>query len=758
MKILPIFLLVLAPSFGIAEDQESNKPGDAPAQVTATDAGDSAGKAAAEESAKPATSDASTQPAAENTAPGQTTPQKKFPPKTGSHIAADENTCIVCHADSDMWDEQSRNLFIPKDKLDKDVHWQKGVNCSDCHGGDAKSADKGDAHSSENGFRSKPAEIRKYCSYCHESEGLELIKGVHDKAGPKNDLGQGTPLGCDKCHGNNPHYVLPVKDHGSPVFIDNQVKLCGACHEKDYDTYTKNAHGMGLYRMGLQVTASCADCHGAHGIYKPADQRSTLYLGNVAGTCGKCHRFIAEYLQKSIHSSGKGLGEPAKRLAPGGRSKQHPSCTSCHQGHSIEFVESGHFRQHISNLCGNCHGELSGRYAMSIHGELTELGYGPAAKCSDCHGSHEILSISNPESPVAKENLQTTCRNCHPNANRRFVEFKPHVDHTNRQTDPILYWVYKVLMTLMILVFSFFGLHSLLWFVRSLVDVLQNGRPPQLAPGEVAYERFTAFHRYGHTLLLVSFLGLALTGIPLKYSDKDWAKVLADVWGGFASTSIWHRCFAVGTFVVFFAYLILLLVRFIQGRRAGKKTLRLVFGLDSPVPNWRDVKDFFRMVRWFIGMGPKPTFERWAYWDKFDFWGAIADVVIIGTTGLILWFPNLFCLFLPGITLNIAKLIHSTQALLATGFVFAVHFFNTHLRADKFPADMSVLTGLYGEEEFVTERPEYMERLRREGKLDQMRVPVPSKRFLMFVKLGGYFALIAGLGLLAGIIVAAMNK
>ena len=58
----------------------------------------------------------------------------------------------------------------------------------------------------------------------------------------------------------------------------------------------------------------------------------------------------------------------------------------------------------------------------------------------------------------------------------------------------------------------------------------------------------------------------------------------------------------------------------------------------------------------------KPTFERWAYWDKFDFWGAIADVIIIGSTGLILWFPNLFCLFLPGVTLNIAKVIHSTQA------------------------------------------------------------------------------------------------
>ena len=118
------------------------------------------------------------------------------------------------------------------------------------------------------------------------------------------------------------------------------------------------------------------------------------------------------------------------------------------------------------------------------------------------------------------------------------------------------------------------------------------------------------------------------------------------------------------------------------------------------------------MLRWFFGLGPRPGFDRWSYWEKIDFWGAIADTVIIGSTGLVLWFPNFFCGPLPGTTLNIAQVIHSTQALLATGFVFAVHFFNTHLRPDRFPADMSVLTGLVSEEEFKEDRPEYFERLR----------------------------------------------
>ena len=751
MKILSIVLLALAPAIGIADDHDSVKL----PNVAATSR-ESAAQASVEGSAKSETSAASAVSATDSE-PAQQTNLPTPPPKSGSHIAADDNSCIQCHGDTDLWDEKSRQFFISRDKLAKDVHWLKGVNCTDCHGGNYKSQEPRQAHALEDGFRSKPDEVKKYCTYCHDAEALELVKGVHSKAGPKNELGGGTLLSCDKCHGAVSHRLLPVKDPGSPLFIDNQVKVCGSCHEKDYESYKKNAHGLGLYKMGLQVTASCADCHGSHGIYKPADQRSSLYSANVAGTCGKCHRFIAERLQESIHASGKGLGEPANRLAPGGKTSRHPSCTSCHQGHSIEFAESGHFRQNLPHLCGNCHGQLSSRYAMSIHGELTELGYASAAKCSDCHGSHDILAVSNPLSPVSSQNKLKTCRECHSNANRRFANFDPHADHTNRQTDPVLYWVYVTLMTLMITVFSFFGVHCMLWFVRSLIDVMQNGRVHPLRPGEKAYERFPAFHRWGHTLLLISFLGLAMTGVPLKYSDYNWAKSLAYIWGGFASTSIWHRVFAVSTFVCFFAYMILLIVRYRQGRRGGKSRMRLIFGPDSPVPNWRDVKDFFHMLRWFVGLGPKPTFERWAYWDKFDFWGAIADVLIIGTTGLILWFPNLFCLFLPGITLNIAKVIHSTQALLATGFVFAVHFFNTHLRADKFPADMSVLTGLYGEDEFKTERPEYMERLRREGKLEQMRKAVPSKRYLLMVRLGGYFALLAGLGLLAGIVVAAMG-
>ncbi len=248
-----------------------------------------------------------------------------------------------------------------------------------------------------------------------------------------------------------------------------------------------------------------------------------------------------------------------------------------------------------------------------------------------------------------------------------------------------------------------------------------------------------------------------MTGLPLKYSHQEWAKQLANYIGGFDSTRFWHRVFALVTFTCFGIYMVRLARQFIAGHRRGMPWLRVVFGPDSPVPNWRDVKDFCKMLRWFVGLGPKPTFERWAYWEKFDFWGACSDIIIIGSTGLVLWFPVSFCTFLPGVTLNVAKVIHSTQALLATGFVFAIHFFSIHLRAEKFHADMSLLIGLVSEEEFLHERPDYYERLRREGKLQGLRATVPSKWRIRLVKLAGFAALAVGLALLAGIVVASLE-
>lgn len=694
--------------------------------------------------------------------------QEESPPPKGSQLSPDENMCAMCHNEADLWEGETAHLYIPRDKLDEDVHWLKGVNCHDCHGGDPQTPELNEAHAIENGFlpiANKDSEVKakarealkQRCSACHEQQHLALFAGVHSKAGPRDAQGRGTLLSCSECHGEVSHHLLPSTNSGSSMFLDNQVKICGGCHEKDLKSYEKSVHGHGLYASGLLVTASCADCHGSHGIFRPLHQKSTLNHANVAATCGNCHRFISERLALSVHGRTNGAGNDADRVAPGGKSMETPTCTSCHRGHSLDPKQDT-FRHELPFQCGNCHTDLSHQYALSMHGQLSELGYGPAANCSDCHGAHDILPVSDPQSRMSTANRQQTCRECHPNASANLMTFDPHSDHTDPARSPVEYYVYITLLTLLFTTFGVFGVHSALWFMRGMIEVVRHGRPKQLVPGALAYRRFKGFHRTAHTMMAISFIGLAATGLPLKYSHYDWSKSLVYFMGGFDSTSALHRLFGIVTIVCFVVYMLRLMGRFFEGRRAGKPWKENVFGPDSPVPNWRDFKDFAKMVRWFFGLGPKPTFERWAYWEKFDFWGACADIVIIGLTGLILWFPSLFCMFLPGVAINVAKIIHSTQALLATGFVFAIHFFSTHIRAEKFPLDMSILTGLVSEEELEHERPEFLERLRREGELEKHETIVPPRRSLLGVAFAGLLVASAGICLLIAILVTYLSK
>ena len=90
--------------------------------------------------------------------------------------------------------------------------------------------------------------------------------------------------------------------------------------------------------------------------------------------------------------------------------------------------------------------------------------------------------------------------------------------------------------------------------------------------------------------------------------------------------------------------------------------------------------DIWNHVRWFVGKGPRPQFDRYTYWEKFDYWAVFWGMFIIGSSGLVLWFPFFFSQFLPGWIFNVATVIHGEEALLAVGFIFTIHFFNGHLR------------------------------------------------------------------------------
>ena len=255
------------------------------------------------------------------------------------------------------------------------------------------------------------------------------------------------------------------------------------------------------------------------------------------------------------------------------------------------------------------------------------------------------------------------------------------------------------------------------------------------------YRRFTPLERIMHAALMLTFVGCALSGLPLLYSSQPWAVTLSRILGGFEGAGLIHRICAFVMIVVFVSHVLLVFGRAI----ARRNVLAILWGPDSMVPQPQDIVDIWRNFKWFVGRGPRPQFDRWTYWEKFDYWAVFWGMFIIGGSGLLLWFPFFFGKLLPGWMFNIAALVHGEEALLAVGFIFTIHFFNGHLRPEKFPMDTVVFTGRISEHELITERRVEYDRLVREGRLESKEATAPTAESTWFGWLVGGTALALGI-------------
>lgn len=270
-----------------------------------------------------------------------------------------------------------------------------------------------------------------------------------------------------------------------------------------------------------------------------------------------------------------------------------------------------------------------------------------------------------------------------------------------------------------------------------------NGNGEQSRPHGRYFMRFTREQRYLHAVLFTTFLGLAATGLPMRFSQSFWARQFASHVGGFGTIIFFHKFFAVVLTIAFLIHLKDIVTRGLIHREKG-----IFWGTTSMVANWKDMKDLVGHLRWFVGLGPKPKFGRYAYWEKFDYWAVFWGMIVIGFSGYAMWFAPFFARFLPGWALNAVLVIHSEEGLLAILFIFSIHFVNTHLRPDTFPMDMVVFTGVESEEEFKTKRPQEYERLVTEGKLEKRIAEAPAVWFTNFSRVVGFTAILIGLLLL----------
>lgn len=618
-----------------------------------------------------------------------------------SLFAMQEMSCDLCHEDV---------------SVSNTVH--EFLDCTNCHSNAEEVA-----HAENLLARWNSPEI---CRQCHEAVAEDLSGGIHSEI-----------LDCRDCHGPA-HSILPSTDLSSTVSPVKQIQVCSECHDTDdlIGGYLQSVHGRALLVSGLINAPSCSDCHGSHAILPVRDLEATVSEKRIPETCGSCHRYILDtWVTGSAHGRFWAEGKPS------------PVCSTCHSSHQVLRPAGSDQRLKFPENCGGCHENRYESYRDGFHGQVTDLGYMTAAICSDCHSPHQNLPASDPDSTVHPDHLAETCGTCHQQVGSGFLTYDPHSEPSNPNQNPFLYWMWFFMTGLLISVFGFFGVHTAVVLQRSVVGLLR-GEVPVLHGHDGPYIRRFSRSEIGiHVTIVLSFLLLAATGLPLKFHATQWARALADLLGGVGTTRFLHRVAAVVTFGYAFYHLTTLFRRIVWEKDYG-----LLWGWRSMVPGPRDFTDLWQNMRYCLYMGRRPSFDRWTYWEKFDYFAVFWGVVIIGLSGLVLWFPAFFTRFLPGWFLNVAHVVHSDEALLATGFIFVFHFFNTHLRPESFPLDPVIFTGKMSLAKFKEERPEEYRRLVQRGEMEQYLTDPPTPAELRRARIFGFAAVAVGLALVAGIV------
>lgn len=603
----------------------------------------------------------------------------------------DNSRCLRCHADHE------EKFSLRPDGSKKNVFIEKSVLELSVHG-------------------------KVQCVGCHS----DVVKLPHAKPLAKS-------ISCVACHQQE---WDKIRNGGQTLAGRDRLSVLA----QQTDDYLHSAHALPNAKDQSRVNAACYDCHDGHAVGAPGEAQRTLHRFKNPEVCGRCHEKEKKDYLASAH--GKALIEKSD--------DKSAVCSDCHSLHRIGAPKLASVKLSITENCGACHKTEQASYLSSYHGQVTKLGYANAAKCFDCHGSHAIQKSSDPTAKTHVDNRLKACETCHKNPPAGFLSFQAHGNPNDPDKYPLLYWAKLFMQTLIIAVMTFFWGHVLLWLYRELMDRRKGiGYVENLEKPETVYfRRYSATWRWIHLLFAVATMVLALTGTTLLFSHTVWAKALVDFIGGPKVEGIIHRAAAVVWIAIFFTHLLIALANIWRSRKTFKW-----FGGTSLLPNWQDLRDVVGMFRWFFGLGPRPEFDRWTYWQKFDYWAPFWGAAIIGLSGLALFFPTVTATLLPGWVFNVAIIVHAEEALLATVFLNTVHFFNVHFRPSRFPMSTTIFTGAIPLDEFKHDHRLEYERLKASGELEKYLVKRISRRVDMASTFIASVLIVAGLTLLTLVLI-----
>jgi len=644
--------------------------------------------------------------------------------ETSAHAAL---ACVACH-------EQFKPDRIPHARRlapaactachakEKFVHYERSVHgmakgtkpavaCTDCH---SKHAIQ---HIAEKGVEQKKLFAEQICAKCHSAiaatyrasdHGLALHAGV-----------RGAPT-CIDCHGE--HNVVSPTTEGAQTSRKNEASMCLHCHLDDPEvrtrvgpsagfisSYEKSVHARAV-QQGNEAAATCTDCHGSHEMKKGAHPDSKVSQHHIAATCGQCHGDIREQYERSIH--GKALERGVIASA---------TCTDCHGEHNIlspHDPRSPVAPKNVSaQVCSPCHAsvKLTEKYGLasdrfksfadSYHGLASRAGAVEVANCASCHGVHDIQPSSDPTSRIHPANLAATCGLCHPGANENFTKGKVHVIAT-ASDDTILYYIAMAYIALIVVTIGGMVIHNVLDFIKKAKRELMYRRGVLPRPHHELrlYMRMTLDERIQHGILAFSFMLLVVTGFALRFSDAWWVTPIRNLSPiMFDLTSLFHRIGGVVLIGVslYHVYYIIAVPR-------GKQLFR------DMIPVRKDLRDFVGAFRYYLGFSnEKPKFGRFSYIEKAEYWALIWGTVVMGATGIILWFDNTFMALLTKLGWDIARTIHYYEAWLTTLAILVWHFYFVIFNPNCYPLNLAFWKGTVTEEEMAEEHPLELEEIKR---------------------------------------------
>ncbi|MBI2301565.1 MAG: cytochrome b/b6 domain-containing protein [Armatimonadetes bacterium] len=233
---------------------------------------------------------------------------------------------------------------------------------------------------------------------------------------------------------------------------------------------------------------------------------------------------------------------------------------------------------------------------------------------------------------------------------------------------------------------------------------------------EPVYQRWDVSQRRQHQFLMVCCFVLIFTGLPLRFAHQRGVAEAVGVIGGATVAGVLHRIAAAGLIWSAIWHVLYLL------RRRRRRNLST-----SMVPRVKDLLDARDTLVWLVrDEAPHPLYDRYNFIEKFEYWAMMWGTVIMIITGLVLWFPVAAARWVDGLGLQLAKVIHGYEAVLAAVSILLWHMYHAHLRADVFPMNWMWLTGSLTATEMRHHHPLELERLEQAAAAADEAPPTPA--------------------------------